>query len=43
LAELHGFGHYHERYRKERGDWRIESFRLSRLWSRGTPPASTVS
>ncbi len=43
LAELHGYGHYHEHYRKENGEWRIESFRLSRLWSRGTPPAGAVA
>lgn len=42
LAELHGYGHYHERYRKERDGWRIESFRLSRLWSRGVRPALVV-
>jgi hypothetical protein len=28
---LHGFGHYHERYRVEDGEWRIEHSRLSRL------------
>jgi hypothetical protein len=28
---LHGFGHYHERYRVQDGEWRIEHSRLSRL------------
>lgn len=38
LNELHGHGHYHETYRKRDGRWMIESFRLSRLWSRTTAP-----
>jgi len=29
--ELHGFGHYHETYRKVDGRWRIQSSRLTRL------------
>jgi len=29
--ELQGWGHYHERYRKEDGSWKIASIRLSRL------------
>lgn len=28
---LHGFGHYHERYRREDGAWRIADLRLTRL------------
>ncbi len=28
---LQGWGHYHERYRKEEGAWRISHTRLSRL------------
>jgi hypothetical protein len=28
---LQGWGHYHESYRKEQGQWRISSIRLSRL------------
>lgn len=28
---LHGWGHYHESYRKIAGEWRIASIRLSRL------------
>jgi hypothetical protein len=27
-----GHGHYHERYRKDDGVWRISSLRLTRLW-----------
>jgi len=42
LHALHGYGHYHEAYRKEDGVWLIESFRLSRLWSRGTLPPTSV-
>jgi hypothetical protein len=28
---LHGYGHYHERYRKEDGQWRIARLEISRL------------
>ena len=28
---LHGYGHYHETYRKEADGWRIASIRLTRL------------
>lgn len=28
---LQGWGHYHERYRKERGEWKISRIRLTRL------------
>ena len=28
---LLGFGHYHERYRRENGEWRIAESRLTRL------------
>jgi uncharacterized protein (TIGR02246 family) len=32
IAELHGYGHYHETYAKaDDGTWRISSTRLSRL------------
>jgi hypothetical protein len=31
IATLHGYGHYHETYRKVDGAWRIQSTRLSRL------------
>ena len=29
---LEGYGHYHETYRREQGEWRIWRSRLSRLW-----------
>jgi uncharacterized protein (TIGR02246 family) len=29
-SELRGAGHYHERYRRVDGEWRIAAFRLSR-------------
>lgn len=28
---LHGYGHYHEEYRKHGGQWRISKIRLTRL------------
>lgn len=31
IKELHGFGHYHDDYRREAGTWRISAFRLTRL------------
>lgn len=31
IAAMHGFGHYHERYVKLDGAWRIAHLRLSRL------------
>lgn len=31
ISRLHGFGHYHETYRRIAGAWRIQSLRLSRL------------
>lgn len=30
-AALHGYGHYHETYRKIDGVWRIQTMRLTRL------------
>ena len=30
-TELHGYGHYHESYEKQDGEWRIKSSRLTRL------------
>lgn len=30
-TELHGYGHYHETYRKHGGAWRIASSKLTRL------------
>jgi hypothetical protein len=38
--ELHGFGHYHETYRKAEGQWRIKSSRLTRLRMDMTAPPS---
>lgn len=31
FAWLHGYGHYHERYRKQADGWRIAEIRLTRL------------
>lgn len=31
IASLDGWGHYHETYRKEGGEWKIATLRLSRL------------
>jgi hypothetical protein len=31
IKTLHGYGHYHETYRKTADGWRIQSSRLSRL------------
>jgi hypothetical protein len=28
---MHGYGHYHERYVRVGGDWRIQEIRLSRI------------
>ena len=36
---FHGYGHYHETYRKEGADWRIATLRLTRLWQRREPVA----
>jgi uncharacterized protein (TIGR02246 family) len=30
-SELHGYGHYHERYEKVGGEWRISASKLTRL------------
>lgn len=32
ISRLHGFGHYHETYRKHGAAWRIQTLRLSRLY-----------
>jgi hypothetical protein len=32
IRRLHGFGHYHETYRKHGSEWRIQTLRLSRLY-----------
>jgi hypothetical protein len=31
ISTLHGYGHYHETYRRVDGAWRIQTIRLSRL------------
>ncbi len=31
VRRLHGYGHYHERYRKAHGAWQIASLRLTRI------------
>jgi uncharacterized protein (TIGR02246 family) len=38
-TELHGYGHYHEAYRKADGAWRIASSTLTRLRMDVTAPA----
>lgn len=39
LVELQGYGHYHEDYRKVNEVWLMQSFKLTRLYSRTyTPP-----
>lgn len=40
-TELHGYGHYHERYQKEGDDWLIKACTLTRLrLDFSAPPAS---
>jgi hypothetical protein len=39
MATLHGFGHYHEEYRKVDGRWLIHRLKLTRLRSEKTYPA----
>lgn len=42
-TELHGYGHYHETYRKGDGGWQIASSKLTRLRRDITPaPETTV-
>lgn len=36
---LHGFGHYHETYRKDDGQWRIARLHLTRIRISQTPKA----
>lgn len=43
LESLHGYGHYHEQYRRVDGRWLIQSLKVTRLWTRGIPPARGVS
>lgn len=42
LEYLHGYGHYHEKYSRIDGKWLIDSFTLTRLWSRRIEPAGSV-
>ena len=37
-TEMHGYGHYHETYRKEEGTWRIATSTLTRLRTDFTEP-----
>lgn len=37
VAQVHGFGYYHERYEKQDGHWRITGFELTRLKLDTTP------
>jgi uncharacterized protein (TIGR02246 family) len=37
-SELHGYGHYHERYEKRDGDWHIGYSKLTRLRMDFTSP-----
>jgi hypothetical protein len=40
-SELHGYGHYHERYEKVGTEWRIKGSVLTRLRMDFTPPDAT--
>lgn len=31
VSSIHGYGHYHEQYRRENGQWKIASLKLTRL------------
>src|SRR5690606_35420468 len=33
LESLHGYGHYHEKYRRVDGRWLIQSLKVTRLWT----------
>ncbi|WP_405181896.1 nuclear transport factor 2 family protein [Nocardia sp. NBC_01377] len=39
-SDIHGYGHYHEQYRKEAGEWRISGSTLTRLLT-GDPEAAS--
>ncbi|HEY3654698.1 MAG TPA: nuclear transport factor 2 family protein [Steroidobacteraceae bacterium] len=41
ISELHGAGHYHETYRRENGEWRIATLKLTRL-RRAVIPVATA-
>ena len=36
-----GYGHYHERWRREAGEWKIAALRLTRLHMDVLPPSSS--
>lgn len=43
LASITGYGHYHERYVRQNGEWKIASSRLTRLHIDKHPAASAES
>jgi hypothetical protein len=42
-TELHGYGHYYEKYSKAAGAWRISSSKLTRLRMDITPAAASTT
>ena len=42
LQYSHGYGHYHEEYRKVGGRWRIRSLKLTQLWKQAIPYPKAV-
>lgn len=43
VAEMIGYGHYHETYVRERGEWRIRTLKLTRLRLDVIPASATRS
>jgi hypothetical protein len=43
MIGFHGYGHYEESYRREKGEWRICFLRLTRLRLDPLPPGSALS
>ena len=43
MLTLHGFGHYHEEYRKVEGRWLIHRLKLTRLRSERSYPPTSVA
>jgi len=41
-SELHGYGHYHESYRKTDGRWHISALKLTRLRTDMRPPTKST-
>lgn len=41
LASITGYGHYHERYVRQNGEWKIASLRLTRLHIDAQPALTT--